>query len=188
MSLRHSQRAFIRPFSKIGLIPDSGGTYFLPRLIGFQKASAFMMLGDKVPAADAEKMGMVYKIFSEESFAAEAMKIADQYQLGPLFLPPIVRDTAGKLGSLILPNHTGGANWPGGALDPETGILYVSSVTNPDSLALVAADPKRSDMGYVATMGPRAAGKPVDFQGGSHDSAAAKVPPGRISGPRGCRL
>ncbi len=97
---------------------------------------------------------------------AEAMKIADQYQLGPLFLPPIVRDTGGKLGSLILPNHTGGANWPGGALDPETGILYVSSVTNPDSLALVAADPKRSDMGYVATMGPRAAGKPVDFQGG----------------------
>ena len=97
---------------------------------------------------------------------AEAIKIADRYQLGPLFLPPIVRDAGGKLGSLILPNHTGGANWPGGAFDPETGILYVSSVTNPDSLALVAADPKRSDMGYVATMGPRAAGKPVDFQGG----------------------
>ena len=40
--------SFIQAFSKIGLIPDSGGTFFLPRLIGFQKASALMMLGDKV--------------------------------------------------------------------------------------------------------------------------------------------
>ena len=45
---------------------------------------------------------------------AEAIKIAAQYQTGPLYLPPSVRDTDGKLGSLILPNHTGGANWPGG--------------------------------------------------------------------------
>lgn len=68
--------SFIQAFSKIGLVPDSGGTYTLPRLIGWQKASAIMMLGDKIPAADAEKMGMVYKIFPDESFAAEAMKIA----------------------------------------------------------------------------------------------------------------
>lgn len=71
-----SSASFLQVFSKIGLIPDSGGTYFLPRLIGFQKASALMMLGDKVPAEDAEKMGMVYKIFPDEYFAAEAMKIA----------------------------------------------------------------------------------------------------------------
>ncbi len=83
---------------------------------------------------------------------AEAIKIASNYQLGPLYLPPIVRDTEGKIGALILPHHTGGANWPGGALDPETGMLYVSSVTNPDPLTLIVADPKRSDMGYVATM------------------------------------
>ncbi|MGB0788281.1 MAG: enoyl-CoA hydratase-related protein, partial [Marinirhabdus sp.] len=48
---------FIQAFSKIGLVPDSSGTFFLPRLIGFQKASALMMLGDKVTAAAAEKMG-----------------------------------------------------------------------------------------------------------------------------------
>jgi len=95
----------------------------------------------------------------------EAIKIAAQYRTGPLFLPPSVRDADGKLGSLILPNHTGGANWPGGALDPETGILYVSSVTNPDVLALTAADPKRSEMGYVAGSG-RARGKAVDPAGG----------------------
>jgi 2-(1,2-epoxy-1,2-dihydrophenyl)acetyl-CoA isomerase len=68
--------SFIQAFSKIGLVPDSGGTYFLPRLIGFQKASALMMLGDKVAAADAEKIGMIYKFFDEESFAEESFKIA----------------------------------------------------------------------------------------------------------------
>jgi 2-(1,2-epoxy-1,2-dihydrophenyl)acetyl-CoA isomerase len=68
--------SFIQAFSKVGLIPDSGGTYFLPRLIGWQKASALMMLGEKVTAADAERMGMVHKVFSDESFAEESIKIA----------------------------------------------------------------------------------------------------------------
>ncbi len=51
--------SFLQAFSKIGLIPDSGGTYILPRLIGWQKASALMMLGEKVSADDAERMGML---------------------------------------------------------------------------------------------------------------------------------
>jgi 2-(1,2-epoxy-1,2-dihydrophenyl)acetyl-CoA isomerase len=68
--------SFIQAFSKIGLIPDSGGTFTLPRLIGWQKASALMMTGDKVTAADAEKMGMIYKVFANESFEAESKKIA----------------------------------------------------------------------------------------------------------------
>lgn len=69
--------SFIQAFSKIGLIPDSGGTYFLPRLIGWQKASALMMLGEKVLATEAERLGMVYKIFPDESFSEEAVKIAN---------------------------------------------------------------------------------------------------------------
>lgn len=68
--------SFIQAFSRIGLIPDSGGTYFLPRLIGFQRASALMMLGDKVSAAEAEKMGMIYKHYPDELFFIEAEKIA----------------------------------------------------------------------------------------------------------------
>jgi 2-(1,2-epoxy-1,2-dihydrophenyl)acetyl-CoA isomerase len=68
--------SFIQAFSKIGLIPDSGGTYHLPRLIGWQKASALMMLGEKVSAADAERMGMIFKIFPDETFADNAMSIA----------------------------------------------------------------------------------------------------------------
>jgi 2-(1,2-epoxy-1,2-dihydrophenyl)acetyl-CoA isomerase len=68
--------SFIQAFSKIGLIPDSGGTHTLPRLIGWQKASALMMLGEKVSADDAERMGMLYKVFADEVFAENAMNIA----------------------------------------------------------------------------------------------------------------
>lgn len=68
--------SFIQAFSKIGLIPDSGGTFTLPRLIGFQRASALMMLGDKVSATEALQMGMLYKVFSNETFKEESMKIA----------------------------------------------------------------------------------------------------------------
>lgn len=68
--------SFIQAFSKLGLIPDSGGTFILPRLIGWQKASALIMLGDKVPAAEAERLGMLYKVFPDEVFAEEAKKIA----------------------------------------------------------------------------------------------------------------
>lgn len=68
--------SFIQAFSKIGLIPDNGGTHTLPRLIGWQKASALMMLGEKVPATDAERLGMLYKVFPDDTFAEEAMKIA----------------------------------------------------------------------------------------------------------------
>jgi 2-(1,2-epoxy-1,2-dihydrophenyl)acetyl-CoA isomerase len=68
--------SFIQAFSKIGLIPDSSGSYMLPRLIGWQKASALMMLGEKVSAEEAEKMGMIYKFFPDETFAENALNIA----------------------------------------------------------------------------------------------------------------
>lgn len=70
--------SFIQAFSKIGLIPDSAGTFFLPRLIGMQKAAALMMLGDKVSATEAEQMGMIYKVFSSETFADETLKLAEK--------------------------------------------------------------------------------------------------------------
>lgn len=68
--------SFIQAFSKIGLVPDSAGTFFLPRLIGFQKASALMMLGDKVSPEEAEKLGMVYKVFSSDNFMDEVHILA----------------------------------------------------------------------------------------------------------------
>jgi 2-(1,2-epoxy-1,2-dihydrophenyl)acetyl-CoA isomerase len=68
--------SFLQAFSKIGLIPDSGGTYILPRLIGWQKASALMMLGEKVLAQDAERMGMLYKVFADDLFDQESLNLA----------------------------------------------------------------------------------------------------------------
>jgi 2-(1,2-epoxy-1,2-dihydrophenyl)acetyl-CoA isomerase len=75
--------SFIQAFSKIGLIPDSGGTFFLPRLIGFQQASALMMLGDKIEATKAEQMGMIYKAFPAETFVASAVALAEQLAAMP---------------------------------------------------------------------------------------------------------
>jgi 2-(1,2-epoxy-1,2-dihydrophenyl)acetyl-CoA isomerase len=68
--------SFIQAFSKIGLIPDSGGTFILPRLVGWQKASALMMLGEKVSAADALQMGMIFRVFPDEEFAGLSLKMA----------------------------------------------------------------------------------------------------------------
>ncbi len=69
--------SFIQAFSKIGLIPDSGGTFILPRLIGLQHASALMITGDKVTAPEALAMGMVYKVFSDETFMADVTNFAE---------------------------------------------------------------------------------------------------------------
>jgi 2-(1,2-epoxy-1,2-dihydrophenyl)acetyl-CoA isomerase len=80
ITIAKKSASFIQAFSKIGLIPDSGGTFFLPRIIGMQKALALMMTGDKVSAEDAEKMNMIYKAVDDDDFDQEvkvfAMKIA----------------------------------------------------------------------------------------------------------------
>lgn len=70
--------AFIQAFSKIGLIPDSGGTFMLPRLVGLQKAMALMMTGEKVTAIEAEKMNMIYKALSDNEFEEAVEKFAAQ--------------------------------------------------------------------------------------------------------------
>jgi 2-(1,2-epoxy-1,2-dihydrophenyl)acetyl-CoA isomerase len=76
ITLASASASFIQAFSKIGLIPDSGGTFFLPRLIGIQKASALMMLGDKVKAADAMTMGMIYKVCDDDKLLEESFSLA----------------------------------------------------------------------------------------------------------------
>ena len=68
--------SFIQAFSGIGLVPDSGGTFFLPRLVGFQKAVAISMLGDKIKATEAEQMGMIYKVFSVDEYSENVEKLA----------------------------------------------------------------------------------------------------------------
>jgi 2-(1,2-epoxy-1,2-dihydrophenyl)acetyl-CoA isomerase len=75
ITIAKSSATFIQAFSKIGLIPDSAGTYFLPRIVGRSKAMALAMLGDKVTAEDAEKMGMIYKVVQDELFEDDIKKV-----------------------------------------------------------------------------------------------------------------
>jgi len=76
---------FIQAFSKIGLIPDSGGTYTLPRLIGFQRASALMMTGAPVGAEAALAMGMIYAVFDDAEFEERALTLADELAALPTY-------------------------------------------------------------------------------------------------------
>ena len=79
---------------------------------------------------------------------AEALRIASQYKMGPLYTPPIVEGSGGKLGTLTVPHNQGAANWQSAAADPETGMLYVPSVTNWWASALTEGG-TRSDMRYI---------------------------------------
>ena len=88
--------------------------------------------------------------------AAEARRIASEYQLGPIYTPPILAGQDGLRALLMLPQMTGGANWQGGAVDAETGILYVASATAP-TVAGLMNDPGRSTMDYVGGGGRRSA-------------------------------
>ncbi|HEX2721519.1 MAG TPA: 2-(1,2-epoxy-1,2-dihydrophenyl)acetyl-CoA isomerase PaaG [Gemmatimonadaceae bacterium] len=70
--------SFIQSFAKIGLIPDSGGTFFLPRTVGLPVATALMMLGEKITAQRAAEIGMIYKVVGADELEAEALKVARQ--------------------------------------------------------------------------------------------------------------
>jgi 2-(1,2-epoxy-1,2-dihydrophenyl)acetyl-CoA isomerase len=83
ITIAKKSAAFIQAFSKIGLIPDSGGTFFLPRLIGIQKAMALMFTGEKVGAEQAEKLNMIYKAVDDETFEEEVLKFAETLAVMP---------------------------------------------------------------------------------------------------------
>lgn len=77
--------SFIQAFSKIGLIPDSGGTFFLPRLIGFHRASAYMMTGDKITSEEAVQLGLAYKQFPDNEFQLAVRALAEKMAAMPTY-------------------------------------------------------------------------------------------------------
>ena len=95
---------------------------------------------------------------------AEALEVVKRYRMGPLFTPPVLSSLDGPLATLQVPADVGGANWPGGGLDPENNFLYIHSHTAVFLNGLVPANPAQSDMGYVSGQaraggaGPGAAG------------------------------
>jgi 2-(1,2-epoxy-1,2-dihydrophenyl)acetyl-CoA isomerase len=78
-----AQASFIQAFSKIGLVPDSGGTWILPRIIGWQRAAALMITGDKVDAAQSLAWGMCYKVYEADQFQQEWQRLAQQLAAMP---------------------------------------------------------------------------------------------------------
>ena len=77
ITIAKKSASFIQAFSKIGLIPDSGGTFFLPRIVGSQKALALMMTGDKISAEQADAMNMIYKAVEDDVFEAEVKSFSE---------------------------------------------------------------------------------------------------------------
>ena len=106
---------------------------------------------------------------------AEAEEILAQLHYGPLYTPPTVPVEGGTQGTLMVPGSLGGANWPGGALDPESGYLYVQSATAPSVIALVN-EPEVSDMDYIRGGGLRLRGG-----GGPQGLPLFKPPWGRVT-------
>jgi quinoprotein glucose dehydrogenase len=99
----------------------------------------------KPPAYERQGIQETDLIDFTPEIKAAALKVAAQYKLGPLFTPPIVQGENGKQAMVYIPN---GANWPGGSLDPETGIAYIFSNTLTRAISLIH-DAARSDMEYI---------------------------------------
>jgi quinoprotein glucose dehydrogenase len=116
---------------------------------------------------------------------AQAVKLISQFKIGPIFTPPVVSKWPGPLATLMLPDVTGGANWQGGAYDPELGTFYIFTNTNISAVGLIpGADrpQKPSDMNYVRGQvvdpaNPKGPAIPTTIQG----LPLVKPPYGRIS-------
>ena len=107
----------------------------------------------KPPAFERQGVSIEDLIDFTPELRAEAVKLVSNYKLGPIFTPPVVSSRERHLGTLMMPNTSGGANWQGGALDPETNILYVFSNTEVAVLGLVHNE-KVSDMNYIRGVAP----------------------------------
>ncbi len=105
---------------------------------------------------------------------AEATRIVSNYKIGPLFTPPVASKRPGPLATLMLPSTGGGANWPGGAFDPETGMIYVHSSTLVASIGLVPPRPGQSDMRFIRGIAP-AEGAAAGAGGGGEDGPTVTV-------------
>ena len=112
----------------------------------------------KPPAFDMQGITTDDLIDFTPALRAEALEIVKRYKMGPLFTPPPVSKWEGPLGLLMVPSATGGPNWPGGALDPETNILYIYSFRAPSVIGLVPGNP---DMAYVGGRAPDPNAKPA---------------------------
>jgi 2-(1,2-epoxy-1,2-dihydrophenyl)acetyl-CoA isomerase len=81
-------------FARIGLVPDAGGTWLLPRMVGMKRALALMLTADQVPAEEAARMGLVYKVFDDATFMADTMAFAARLAAGPAAVFRMIKQAA----------------------------------------------------------------------------------------------
>jgi 2-(1,2-epoxy-1,2-dihydrophenyl)acetyl-CoA isomerase len=79
-------------FARIALVPDAGGTWFLPRIVGPKLALALMLTADQVPADDLHRMGLVYKVFPDGEFLGETMTLARRIAAGPTYTLRLIKE------------------------------------------------------------------------------------------------
>jgi len=103
----------------------------------------------KPPPFDRQGVAIDDLIDYTPALREEAVKLVSRYKIGPIFTPPVVSKWEGPLATLMLPNATGGANWQGGAFDPETKMFYIFTNTQPTPLGLVKPDAARSDFDWI---------------------------------------
>jgi quinoprotein glucose dehydrogenase len=145
-----------------------------------EKTSPTQPFPTKPPAFDRQGTSVDDFIDFTPEIKAEALKVAARYRLGPIFTPAVISKLGGPLGTMMLPNTTGGANWQGGSFDPETGILYVFSNTQMAPIGLVPGG-TRSDEAWVEGAARPPVAAPVS---GSPATAQAR-PTGRGGGDAG---
>ncbi len=81
--LAKASASFIQAFAKIGLVPDAGGSWALPRLVGRARALGLAMLGDKLSAADAERIGLIWRCVEDDAFTVEVAALATRLAAMP---------------------------------------------------------------------------------------------------------
>jgi len=138
-----------------------------------EKTSATQPFPTKPPPFELQGVQEKDLIDFTPEIKAEALKVASQFKLGPIFTPAIVKGEGGKAGMVYVPN---GANWPGGSFDPETGMLYVFSNTLTRLISLVKGE-QRSDMDWINGAGGGDTGGGLTVQG----LPLVKPPWGRIT-------
>lgn len=102
----------------------------------------------KPPAYDRQGVSLDDLVDFTPEIRRRAEEIAARHRIGPIFTPITVSEPDGVIGTLMLPSAGGGTNWPGGSIDPETGIAYLYSFTDVTVLGLIN-DPERSDMNFI---------------------------------------
>jgi 2-(1,2-epoxy-1,2-dihydrophenyl)acetyl-CoA isomerase len=75
--------SIIQSFSRIGLVPDSGGTFYLPRLVGMARAMGLALFAERLPAEDAERIGMIWKVLDDDKLMPEVTRVAVEMAAGP---------------------------------------------------------------------------------------------------------